>query len=53
MMREQRGAMEKELGNMQAKAQGSFQELQNMQIKVWASISYLSTDDDDELKWKN
>uniref|UniRef100_A0A7N6A265 Ribosome receptor lysine/proline rich domain-containing protein n=1 Tax=Anabas testudineus TaxID=64144 RepID=A0A7N6A265_ANATE len=33
MMREQRGAMEKELGNMQAKAQGSFQELQNMQIK--------------------
>lgn len=34
MMREQRGAMEKELGNMQAKAQGSYQDLQAMQIKV-------------------
>ena len=34
MMREQRGAMEKELGSMQAKAQGSFQDLQTMQIKV-------------------
>ncbi|XP_024147468.2 kinectin isoform X2 [Oryzias melastigma] len=33
MMREQRGAMEKELGNMQAKAQGSYQDLQAMQIK--------------------
>uniref|UniRef100_A0A3P9KEX4 Kinectin 1 n=1 Tax=Oryzias latipes TaxID=8090 RepID=A0A3P9KEX4_ORYLA len=33
MMREQRAAMEKELGNMQAKAQGSYQELQAMQIK--------------------
>ncbi|XP_061600448.1 kinectin [Cololabis saira] len=33
MMREQRGAMEKELGNMQVKAQGSYQELQTMQIK--------------------
>lgn len=33
-MREQRAAMEKELGNMQAKAQGSYQELQAMQIKV-------------------
>ncbi|KAM7403008.1 hypothetical protein PAMA_003774 [Pampus argenteus] len=33
MMREQRGAMEKELGGMQAKAQGSYQELQTMQIK--------------------
>uniref|UniRef100_A0A3B5LNN0 Kinectin 1 n=1 Tax=Xiphophorus couchianus TaxID=32473 RepID=A0A3B5LNN0_9TELE len=31
MMREQRVAMEKELGGMQAKAQGSYQELQNMQ----------------------
>lgn len=34
VMREQRAAMEKELGNMQGKAQGSFQELQSMQIKV-------------------
>lgn len=34
MMREQRAAMEKELGGMQAKAQGSYQELQNMQMKV-------------------
>ncbi|MEQ2275015.1 hypothetical protein XENORESO_018246 [Xenotaenia resolanae] len=33
MMREQRAAMEKELGGMQAKAQGSYQELQTMQIK--------------------
>ncbi|XP_034713880.1 kinectin isoform X3 [Etheostoma cragini] len=33
MMREQRGAMEKELGSMQGKAQGSYQELQTMQIK--------------------
>lgn len=33
MMREQRAAMEKELGGMTAKAQGSYQELQNMQIK--------------------
>ncbi|XP_017158034.1 kinectin isoform X4 [Poecilia reticulata] len=31
MMRDQRVAMEKELGGMQAKAQGSYQELQNMQ----------------------
>lgn len=37
-MREQRAAMEKELGNMQGKAQGSFQELQAMQIKVRALI---------------
>lgn len=35
-MREQRAAMEKELGGMQAKAQGSYQELQTMQIKVKA-----------------
>lgn len=35
-MREQRAAMEKELGNMQAKAQGSYQEHQTMQIKVSA-----------------
>lgn len=34
MMREQVAAMEKELGSMQAKAQGSYQELQTMQIKV-------------------
>lgn len=34
VMREQRAAMEKELGGMQAKAQGSYQELQTMQIKV-------------------
>lgn len=34
MMREQRVAMEKELGGMQAKAQGSYQELQNMQKSV-------------------
>lgn len=34
VVREQRAAMEKELGNMQAKAQGNFQELQNMQMKV-------------------
>lgn len=33
-MREQRAAMEKEVGSMQAKAQGSYQELQTMQIKV-------------------
>ncbi|XP_067335420.1 kinectin isoform X3 [Channa argus] len=33
MMRDQRAAMEKELGNMQAKAQGSFQELKTMQLK--------------------
>ncbi|XP_023149462.1 kinectin isoform X1 [Amphiprion ocellaris] len=33
MMREQRAAMEKELGSMQAKAQGSCLELQTMQIK--------------------
>lgn len=38
-MREQRAAMEKELGGMQAKAQGSYQELQTMQIKVRALIS--------------
>lgn len=38
-MREQRGAMEKELGGMQAKAQGSYQELQTMQIKVRDLIS--------------
>lgn len=37
-MREQRAAMEKELGSMQAKAQGSYQELQTMQIKVKALI---------------
>lgn len=36
VMREQRSAMEKELGGMQAKAQGSYQELQTMQIKVRA-----------------
>lgn len=36
VMREQRAAMEKELGNMQAKAQGSYQEHQTMQIKVSA-----------------
>ncbi|XP_072314108.1 kinectin isoform X2 [Eucyclogobius newberryi] len=34
MMREQRAAMEKELGGMQAKAQGSYGELQTMQMKV-------------------
>ncbi|KAF0044402.1 hypothetical protein F2P81_003560 [Scophthalmus maximus] len=33
VMREQRATMEKELGGMQAKAQGSYQELQTMQIK--------------------
>ncbi|XP_012707873.3 kinectin isoform X2 [Fundulus heteroclitus] len=33
VMREQRAAMEKELGGMQAKAQGSYQEVQTMQIK--------------------
>ncbi|XP_045918650.1 kinectin isoform X4 [Micropterus dolomieu] len=33
VMREQRAAMEKELGSMQGKAQGSCQELQTMQIK--------------------
>lgn len=36
VMREQRAAMEKELGSMQSKAQGSFQELQTMQMKVRA-----------------
>ncbi len=35
-------AMEKELGNMQAKAQGSYQELQTMQIKVRALVIYKS-----------
>lgn len=40
VMREQRAAMEKELGSMQAKAQGSYQELQTMQIKVRALISF-------------
>jgi len=34
MIREQRAVMEKELGSMQGKAQGSYQELQSMQIKV-------------------
>lgn len=34
MLREQRVAMEKEMSVMQAKAQGSYQELQSMQIKV-------------------
>lgn len=43
-MREQRAAMEKELGSMQAKAQGSYQELQTMQIKVKALISCRSKD---------
>lgn len=38
-MREQRAAMEKELASMQAKAQGSYQELQAMQIKVRPLIS--------------
>lgn len=38
-MRERLAAMEKELGSMQAKAQGSYQELQTMQIKVRALIS--------------
>ncbi|XP_058255032.1 kinectin isoform X6 [Hemibagrus wyckioides] len=33
MLREQRVAMEKEMSVMQAKAQGSYQELQSMQIK--------------------
>uniref|UniRef100_A0A3B5LKN1 Kinectin 1 n=1 Tax=Xiphophorus couchianus TaxID=32473 RepID=A0A3B5LKN1_9TELE len=33
MMREQRVAMEKELGGMQAKAQGSYQELQFQQVR--------------------
>lgn len=37
-MREQRVALEKELGSMQAKAQGTYQELQTMQIKVKACI---------------
>lgn len=40
-MREQCAAMEKELGGMQAKAQGSYQELQTMQIKV--GVSFLAT----------
>lgn len=39
MMREQRAAMEKELGSMQVKAQGTYQELQTMQIKVKPYIS--------------
>lgn len=34
VMREQVAAMEKEMGSMQAKAQGSYQEIQSMQIKV-------------------
>lgn len=34
MVREQRGAMEKELNVIQAKAQGSYQEAQGMQMKV-------------------
>lgn len=34
MLREQCSALEKELSSMQAKAQGSYQELQTMQIKV-------------------
>lgn len=37
-MREQRAAMEKEVANMQAKAQGNFQELQNMQMKVFPAL---------------
>lgn len=41
LVREQRAAMEKELGSMQAKAQGSYQELQTMQLKVRAF--YVST----------
>ena len=41
MMREQRAAMEKELGGMQAKAQGSYQDNQTMQIKVRALVSCL------------
>lgn len=41
-MREQRAAMEKELGGMQAKAQGSYQELQTMQIKVTVSFLIIS-----------
>lgn len=44
MMREQRAAMEKDLGSMQAKAQGSYQELQTMQIKVRALISSIHTE---------
>lgn len=44
MMREQRAAMEKELGSMQAKAQGSYQELQTMQIKVMhCFLEYICT----------
>lgn len=35
-MRERCAAMEKELSNMQNKAQSNFQELQTMQIKVTA-----------------
>lgn len=38
VMREQRAAMEKELGSMQNKAQSNFQELQTMQIKVGAFL---------------
>lgn len=37
-MRDQRVTLEKELGNMQSKAQGSYQELQTIQIKVKACI---------------
>lgn len=36
MLRDQCAVLEKELGNMQAKAQGSYQEHQTMQIKVRA-----------------
>lgn len=43
-MREQRAAMEKELASMQGKAQGSYQELQAMQIKVRPLISYSRTE---------
>lgn len=39
-MREQRTAMEKELGSMQNKAQSNFQELQTMQIKVGAFLCF-------------
>lgn len=38
MLRDQRVAMEKEVSVMQAKAQGSYQELQSMQIKVRSRV---------------
>jgi len=38
MMRDQLAAMEKGLGGMQAKAQGSYKELQTMQMKVTARV---------------